>query len=102
MQEFFAANGINSPDEVPPPQNPSDDKFMALKNMMVSTLDKIQAQVGNIWVKWTDNSEGIHTGQFASRENEKRRESQCHLGEIDRRQQSFQADMMWLYTIAVN
>ncbi len=44
LQDFFAENHIALPPEVQPATAPGDDKFAALKKMMLSTLDRVQAQ----------------------------------------------------------
>lgn len=46
MQDFFTANNIAIPADSNPISVQGDDKFTALKNMMFSTLNRINSQVG--------------------------------------------------------
>jgi hypothetical protein len=62
LQDFFSDNQIPLPPEVQPPPSPGDDKFVALKKMMLSTLDRIQTQAAILSKEAseaTDNQEKV-------------------------------------------
>jgi hypothetical protein len=44
LQDFFSENQLPLPAEVQPTPTPGEDKFVALKKMMLSTLDRIASQ----------------------------------------------------------
>lgn len=44
MQDFFSEHQLPLPAEVQPTPTPGEDKFVALKKMMLATLDRISSQ----------------------------------------------------------